>query len=63
MPDQDIIKRREEEKRDRAYDAAQRWRHIQESITWAEANLPPTQRRNRPRVRKINTANPPSPHH
>jgi hypothetical protein len=39
----------EERKRDRAYDPAQRWKHIQETITWAEANLPPELRRNRPR--------------
>ena len=44
------LKRREEEKRDRAYDPAERWRQIQETITWAEANLPPEQRRNRPRI-------------
>jgi hypothetical protein len=43
-------KRIEEAKRDRAYDPGQRWRHIQATITWAEANLPPQIRRNRPRV-------------
>lgn len=43
-------KRIEEAKRDRAYDPGQRWRHIQATITWAEANLPPHLRRNRPRV-------------
>jgi hypothetical protein len=43
-------KRREERKRDRAHDPAQRWRQIQETITWAEANMAPEQRRNRPRV-------------
>lgn len=41
----------EERKRTAAYDPVQRWRHIQETITWAEANLPPEQRRNRPRRR------------
>jgi len=46
------LKRREEEKRDRAYDPVQRWRQIQETITWAEANLPPERRRNRPRVHR-----------
>jgi hypothetical protein len=34
-------KAREEAKRDRAYDPALRWKHIQATITWAEANLPP----------------------
>jgi len=43
------IKSAEERKRDAAYDPARRWRHIQQTITWAEANLPPDQRRNRPR--------------
>ena len=50
MKDDGDLKRREEEKRDAAYDPAVRWRHIQETITWAEANLPPEKRRNRPRV-------------
>ena len=45
-------KRREEEKRDRMYDPALRWKHIQETITWAEANLPPHLRRNIPRRAK-----------
>jgi hypothetical protein len=44
------LKEAEERKRDRAYDAALRWRHIQETITWAEANLSPHRRRNRPRT-------------
>jgi hypothetical protein len=52
MSDQPNLKKREEEKRDRTYDPVQRWRHLQETITWAEANLPPDRRRNRPRVRK-----------
>jgi hypothetical protein len=43
------LKAREEAKRNRAYDPALRWKHIQEMITWAEANLPPHLRRNRPR--------------
>jgi hypothetical protein len=44
-------KSQEELKRDRAYDPVQRWRHIQQTIAWAEANLPPEKRRNRPRQR------------
>ena len=48
--DSSEIKHREETKRDAAYDPVQRWRHIQDTITWAEANLPYEQRRNRPRV-------------
>ena len=47
----DELKREEERKRDAAYDPAQRWLHIQQTITWAEANLPPHLRRNRPRTR------------
>jgi hypothetical protein len=43
------IKSSEELKRDRVYDPVLRWRHIQQSIAWAEANLPPGKRRNRPR--------------
>ena len=45
------IKQAEELKRNQAYDPVARWLHIQEMITWAEANLPANQRRNRPRVR------------
>jgi len=45
------LKREEERKRDAAFDPAQRWQHIQQTITWAEANLPPHLRRNRPRTR------------
>ena len=47
----DELKRAEERKRDAAYDPAQRWLHIQQTITWAEANLPPHLQRNRPRTR------------
>ena len=45
-------KRQEERKREAAYDPVMRWRHIQQTIAWAEANLPPHLRRNRPRTRK-----------
>ena len=48
--DWDELKKSEEQKRDRAYDPARRWKHIQDAITWAEANLPPHLRRNRPRT-------------
>ena len=44
------LKAEEERKRDGAYDRAQRWQHIQQTITWAEANLSPHLRRNRPRT-------------
>jgi len=47
----EAIKREEERKREAAYDPAQRWLHIQQTITWAEENLPPHLRRNRPRTR------------
>lgn len=46
------LKREEERKRNTAYDPAQRWIHIQRTITWAEANLPPHLRRNRPRTQR-----------
>ncbi len=39
----------EEAKRDRHYDPLLRWKHLQEAITWAEANMAPHLRRNRPR--------------
>ena len=45
------LKREEERKRDAAYDPVRRWQHVQQTITWAEANLPPHLRRNRPRTR------------
>ncbi len=43
-------KRAEEAKRERNYDPVERWKHIQEAITWTEANMPEHLRRNRPRV-------------
>ena len=46
------IKKQEERKRDAAYDPATRWQQIQQTITWAEVNLPPHLRRNRPRTAK-----------
>jgi hypothetical protein len=48
MSDQsdDDLKRREEQKREAAWDAAERWRVLQETITWAEAQA--TVRRNTP---------------
>src|SRR6266853_6466142 len=46
----DSLKKQEEQKRERAYNPALRWRHIQQTITWAEANLPAHLRRNRPRT-------------
>jgi hypothetical protein len=45
-------KAREEAKRERMYDPVLRWKHIQETITWAEANMAPEFRRNRPRLPK-----------
>jgi hypothetical protein len=50
MTNDQSIKQREEEKRDRAFDPVERWRQIQATITWAEANLPPELHRNRPRT-------------
>lgn len=49
------VKRREEVKRDAAYDPVLRWKHIQEMIAWVEANLSPQRRRNRPRTRPSQT--------
>jgi len=45
------LKSAEELKRDMAYDPVARWLHIQQTITFAEANLPEALRRNRPRQR------------
>ena len=50
-------KQKEEAKRDRNYDPVLRWKHIQEAITWAEANMPEHLRRNRPRVHPSVKAN------
>jgi hypothetical protein len=47
------VKKREEQKREAAYDPATRWQHIQQTINWAEANLPPHLRRNRPRTARV----------
>jgi len=49
MDAEDKFKSAEERKRDAAYDPVARWRHIQQTITWAEANLPFHLRLNRPR--------------
>ena len=51
MKADDELKASEEQKRDRAMDPKERWRQIQETITWAEANMPPALQRNRPRQR------------
>ncbi len=45
-------KRQEEAKRERNCDPAERWKQIQATITWAEANMPEHLRRNRPRIHK-----------
>jgi hypothetical protein len=44
--DLDDLKRREEAKREAAWNPAERWRVLQETITWAESQL--TVRRNTP---------------
>ncbi len=51
LPDRPFTKEEEERKRAIAMqrDPAKRWRLIQEMITWAEANMKPEHRRNRPR--------------
>ena len=50
-------KQREEIKRERMYDPVLRWKHVQETITWAEANMPLHLQRNRPRIHKSLTSN------
>jgi len=47
------LKEQEERKRESAYDPVRRWQHIQQTITWAEANVPAHLRRNRPRTQKF----------
>lgn len=47
--DLEELKQAEERKRDAAYDPVRRWAHVQATITWAEAQMPPHRRRNRPR--------------
>jgi hypothetical protein len=39
QPADDDLKRREEAKREACWDPAERWRVLQETITWAEAQL------------------------
>jgi hypothetical protein len=51
--DWNAVKQQEEKKRWKAQNPAQRWLQIQEMIAWAEANLPPEKRRNRPRSRPV----------
>jgi hypothetical protein len=51
--DLSALKKLEERKRETAYDPVARWQHIQQTIDWAEANLPPHRRRNRPRTPKV----------
>ena len=45
-------KKEEELKRERNYDPVLRWKHLQEAIAWAEANLPTEKRRNTPQGAK-----------
>jgi hypothetical protein len=49
-------KKREEAKRDRNYDPVLLWKHLQDFIAFAEANMAPHLRRNRPRVHKSQEA-------
>jgi len=44
-------KQAEEQKRDRTISPTERWKQMQDFLNWAEANLKPQQRRNRPRYR------------
>jgi hypothetical protein len=46
MPDDAGLKHTEEQKREAMWDAAERWRVLQETITWAEQQA--TVRRNTP---------------
>jgi hypothetical protein len=47
----DELKREEERKREAACDPVPRWKHIQEAIIRADANMPPHLQRNRPENR------------
>ena len=58
--DLDTVKKSEEAKRDAAYDPVARWLHLQQTITWAEENMPPQLRRNRPRTRSNDASASPS---
>ncbi|MDD2710884.1 MAG: hypothetical protein PHV34_23135 [Verrucomicrobiae bacterium] len=49
----DDLKAREERKRWNMQDPVARWKQIQEMIAWAEAQLPPEKRRNRPRWKEV----------
>ncbi len=51
------LKRREEEKRRQAQPPLT-WAQIAEMLAWAEEQIPPDQRRNRPRVHPGSTRNP-----
>jgi len=46
--DWDELLREQNRKRDANCDPVLRWKHIQETITWAEKNMPPHLQRNRP---------------
>jgi len=50
------LKAREEAKRERMTDPKQRWKQIEEMLTWAEAQLPPQLQRNRPRTHPANAS-------
>ena len=45
------LKQTEEQKRNRMTNPSERWKQMQDFLNWAEANLRPEQRRNRPRWR------------
>jgi hypothetical protein len=47
------LKKQEERKGEAAYAPDARWQHSQQTINWAEANLPPHLRWNRPRTAKV----------
>ncbi len=51
------LKRREEEKRGQVQPPLT-WAQIAEMLTWAEEQIPPDQRRNRPRIHPGTVANP-----
>jgi hypothetical protein len=44
------LKAREQAKREAAWNPAERWKLIQETISWAEASMKPQYRRNVPRM-------------
>jgi len=52
----ELDKKKEEAKRERMLDPDRRWKYLQETIAWVQANLPEELRRNTPRACRANEA-------